>query len=157
MEENNQKYTPYTESLMFSAQNLARACKEVTRRFYKKMGFEISQEEYSILEVILLNPGVIQHEIAQRLFMQRSYVCKTLIKLEEAGYIRKETALRGKRKTVIKLYLTEDGEKIYNKIRGFINIEIAQYPDDRRIRNIKVAEYLRALTADINERYNLKL
>lgn len=152
-----EKYIPYNKSLMFVAENFARACKEATRKFYKEASFKVSHEEYIILETIYLNPGIIQFDIAKKLFMQRSYVCKTLIKLEEAGYIKKEAAIKGKRKTIIKLELTKNGKKVYEGIRNYINKAITKYPEERLEKGIETAEYLLLLTEEIREKYNLKL
>lgn len=157
MKKNENEYVPYTDSLMFAAENLVRACKAATKEAHKLMGSGFSHEEYIIVEMIFLNPGIIQLDIAKKLFMQRSYVCKVLIKLEEAGYIKKETAIKGKRKTIMKLYLTEKGRVEYNKVRNFINILMKKLTEERLLKNSETAEYLRFLTEDVNKRYNLKL
>ena len=154
---NEQKYLTYTESIMFAAELLARACKDSIRKLYKQMGFQISHEEYIILEIIFLHPGIIQFDISKKLFMQRSYVCKTLVKLEEAGYVKREAAIKGKRKVITKFYLTEKGGAVYSEIRDFIMGLIAKSPKELMQKRIEMTEYMLGLTEKLRADYNLKL
>ncbi len=157
MNQEEQKYLSYTESIMFAAELLARACKESMRKLYKQMGFKIGHEEYIILEIICQHPGIIQFDIAKKLFMQRSYVCKMLIKLEETGYVRREAAIKGKRKAVTKFYLTEMGEAAYAEIREFIMGLISKSPKECMKKRIEMTEYMLNLTEKLRVDYNLKL
>ena len=158
MNNSEQKYTPYTDSLMFAAELLVRACKEATRKCHKEMGFGISHEEYIILETIFLNPGIIQFNVSKKLFMQRSYVCKMLARLEDLGFVRKENAIKGKRTIIVRLYLTEGGNTVYNAVRdNIISTMIAKHPKQRFLKNRETAEYLLFLVEDIRKDYNIKL
>lgn len=109
------KNIPYTETLAFAAELVTKAFNEIARTIVLK-DQKLNKEEYIILENIYLNPGIIQLEIAKNILMKRSYVCKFLAELEEKGFIRRESALRGKRQIVYKNYITPLGEKTYKDV-----------------------------------------
>ena len=81
-------YTQYNKTVEYAAEVLVKTFQEVSRRVHKQENFEITHEEYVILEIIYLNPGILQFEIAQQISMHRSYVCKFLSQLKKEGYIR---------------------------------------------------------------------
>jgi len=158
MNEDEQKYPlSYTETLEFAAETLVRACKEAMRKVHKEMNFEISHEEHIILETIALNPGIIQLDIAKKLFMQRSYVCKLLTKFEKSGWIRKEAAIKGSKKTIMKIYCTEKGTEACSEVRKWIKSVIAKKSPERLLKARKTTDYLLQLTKELKERYKLRL
>ena len=103
----------YYQSIEYAAEYLAKVCKEVSRKVHKEKGFDVSHEEYILMETIFLNPGIMQGQIADKISMQRNYVCKLLTKLKSAGYIKRKTEIKGKRQVTYNNYLTIEGEKIY--------------------------------------------
>lgn len=92
---------------------------EVVRKIHKEQGFEITLEEFNVLEVIHLYPGIIQADIAKKSLIRCSYVCKLLTGLEEKGFIRKEPKIKGKKQVTFENFLTEAGEELYKKIHAF--------------------------------------
>ena len=69
---------PYTNSVIFAAEYISRLYREYVRKMVKEHSFPISYEEYIILDTVYFNPGSIQMEIAKKICMQRSYLCKLL-------------------------------------------------------------------------------
>lgn len=106
----------YHNSIIEAAAQLTRTFKEITRALHKEYDLEITHEEFLLLETIYLNPGIIQIDIAKKILMKRSYVCKFLTELEEKGFIHRENAIRGKRQIILKNFITERGNKIYKKV-----------------------------------------
>lgn len=91
---------------------------EVVRKIHKEHDFEASLEEFHVLEVIHLFPGIIQADIAKKSLIRCSYVCKLLTGLEEKGFIRKEKKIKGKKQVTYENFLTEAGEELYKKIHS---------------------------------------
>ena len=126
-------YTQYNKTVEYAAEVLVKTFQEVSRRVHKQENFEITHEEYVILEIIYLNPGILQFEIAQQISMHRSYVCKFLSQLKKEGYIRREEHIKGKRKIILKNFLTPKGEELYRKIKNYIINEILLSSTDEEI------------------------
>ena len=116
----NTKKIPYTSSIIFAAEYISRLYKEYVRRIVKEHNLPISYEEYIILDTVYFYPGSIQMEIAKKICMQRSYLSKLLVKLEENGYITREEKIKGKRQVVITIFITKKGEEIQKKMYSLV-------------------------------------
>ena len=114
------KKVPYTSSIIFAAEYISRLYKEYVRKIVKDQNLPISYEEYIILDTVYFYPGSIQMEIAKKICMQRSYLCKLLSKLENEGYIKREEKIKGKRQVVISIYITEKGEEIQKRMYSIL-------------------------------------
>lgn len=159
MEKFEDNYTTYTQSLEFAAEMLSKAIKEVMRKANKEMNFKVSHEECIILETIHLNPGIIQLDIAKKIFMQRSYVGKLLLKLEELGFIKREQSIKAKKKVVMKSYITESGVEAYNEVKNWILKEINKnsVSDEQRKRAKEVTKHIFEIVSYLIKEYDVKL
>lgn len=119
-----EKHRPYTDSIVFAAEYISRVSKEYVRKIIKDNNFPIGYEEHIILDTIYFYPGCIQMEIAKKVCMQRSYLCKILTKLEEDGLIKREKKIKGKRQVVMAVYITPKGEEIYKKMHVVFRDEV---------------------------------
>lgn len=153
----NNVHVPFTDSIVFAAEYLNKVSKEYVRKMIREKNFPIGCEEHIVLDTVYFNPGCIQMEIAKKLFMQRSYLCKILTKLEEDGYIRREQKIKGKRQVVMAVYLTEKGEEIYKKMHVILRDEVLskQAVDIDKIHEI--TDELFKLGDDLVKNFNLKL
>lgn len=150
------KYMPYIESFEFSAELLTKACKEVMRKIHKEMNFKITHEEFILLEVICLFPGIIQGEIVKKIFMQRNYVCKLLSKLEGNGYITRKKTILGKRQIILNNFITDKGKEEYERIKTWISNEYAKKDDKEIIECRQFAQFLYKTALKIVKDYNVK-
>lgn len=152
------EYLPYTKTIIFASELIAKTFNEAVKNIFKEMNLEINKEEFIILESIYLNPGIIQFDIAKNIVMKRSYVCKFLAELEDKGFIRKESTIKGKRQVIIKNYITPNGEKVYEKAQKFINDMKNSKMTPEEINEIdKFTESAFMLAAKIKRDFNLKL
>lgn len=153
----NAKKVPYTSSIIFAAEYISRLYKEYARKIIKEHNFPISYEEYIILDTVYFNPGSIQMEIAKKICMQRSYLCKLLTKLEEGGYIKREEKIRGKRQVVIAIYITQKGEEIQKKMYKVLidTLRSRQYLDMDKMNEI--SKLLFQICEEGTKNFNLKL
>lgn len=73
---------------------------------------------HMILLYIARHPGTTQDAIVSHMFIDKCNVTRRTKRLEELGYIRRETGKTDRREN--NLYLTEAGEKLVPIIRGFL-------------------------------------
>lgn len=150
-------YTQYNKTVEYAAEVLVKTFQEVSRRVHKQENFEVTHEEYVILEIIYLNPGILQFEIAQQISMHRSYVCKFLSQLQEEGYIRREEDIKGKRKIVLKNFVTAKGEELYKKIKNYIINDILLSSADKEIEEFNhITQKLLDRAKKMKERYSIR-
>lgn len=150
-------HVPYTESIVFAAEYLARACREYARKVIKENNYHFNFEEYLILDTIVSNPGLIQMDIAKKLLMQRSYLCKLLNKLEENSYVRREKTIKGKRQIVLSVFITDKGEKEYRKMQSsFIEIIIKDSVFEKD-KMKEITDELFRMSNKMVDTFNLKL
>ena len=159
MKKFDENYTTYTQSLEFAAELLTKAIKETMRKVDKEMNFKVSHEEYIILETVCLNPGIIQIDIAKKIFMQRSYVGKLLAKLEESGYIKRTQSIKGKKKVVMKSYITDSGIEAYNEVKDWILEEINKnsISEESRRQTKEMTKHMFEIVTYLREEYDVKL
>ena len=153
----NKKHFPYTDSIVFAAEYISRVSKEYVRKIIKDNNLPISYEEHIILDTIYFNPGCIQMEIAKKVFMQRSYLCKIITKLEELGFIKREKKIKGKRQVVMAVYLTPKGEEIYKKMHIVIRDSILNNQLVDIDKMIEIKNELFKMGDKIVNTFNLKL
>ncbi len=150
-------YTQYNKSVEYASEVLVKTFQEVSRRVHKQQNFEVTHEEYIILEIIYLNPGILQFEIAQQISMHRSYVCKFLSQLQKKGYIRREEHIKGKRKIILKNFLTPKGEELYHKIKNYIINDILLSSTDDEIEEFnRIAQKLLNRANKMKERFAIQ-
>lgn len=159
MKKFDENYTTYTQSLEFAAELLTKAIKETMRKVDKEMNFKVSHEEYIILETVYLNPGIIQIDIAKKIFMQRSYVGKLLAKLEELGFITRTQSIKGKKKVVMKSYITDSGIEAYNEVKDWILEEINKnsISEESRRQTKEMIKHMFEIVTYLREEYDVKL
>lgn len=153
----NEKRLPYTNSIVFAAEYISRASKEYVRKIIKDYNFPIGYEEHIILDTVYFYPGCIQMEIAKKVCMQRSYLCKILTKLEEADLIKREKKIKGKRQIVLSVYITPKGEELYKRMHSVFKKEILnkQIVDTEKINEI--TKELFKMGDNLVNTFNLKL
>ena len=151
------KKVPYTSSIIFAAEYISRLYKEYVRKIVKDQNLPISYEEYIILDTVYFYPGSIQMEIAKKICMQRSYLCKLLSKLENEGYIKREEKIKGQRQVVIAIYITDKGEKIQKKMYSIlIETLMSKQPLDMNKMH-EISKELFKICEEGTKNFNLKL
>lgn len=92
---------------------------------------------HMILLYIARNPGTTQDAIVSHMYIDKCNVARRTKRLEELGYIRRETGKTDRREN--NLYLTEEGEKLVPVIRGYLH------------------DWARSVTRDLNDDERLAL
>ena len=102
---------------------LSRSITYLHRQRNKYMGERLKKYDfigamYMILLHIARNPGTTQDAIVSHMYVDKCNVARRTKRLEELGYIRRETGKTDRREN--NLYLTEEGEKLVPEIRGYL-------------------------------------
>lgn len=92
---------------------------------------------HMILLYISRNPGTTQDAIVSHMYIDKCNVARRTKRLEELGYIRRETGKVDRREN--NLFLTEEGEKLVSVIRGYLR------------------DWAKSITRDLNDEERLTL
>ena len=77
------------------------------------------------------NANMVKHESVEMPSSKMKIEIAKILKKE--GYIRREEHIKGKRKIVLKNFLTPKGEELYNKIKNYIINDILLSSTDEEI------------------------
>lgn len=88
---------------------------------FVEKGFEITPEQFLILDLIHDNGELYQRQICEITLKDRSNVARLIKILEEKGLVKKETSSNGRR--IFKITATEKGQKVRDLIKP-ITLEI---------------------------------
>lgn len=125
----------YTESIIYQLEQTARYCKFLGLQVFKKLGFGISVDEFTALDVIMQNDGICQRELAKLLLKDRANTGKILNALENSGYIKRSIDTKNNR-LIKKVKLTELGrnttEKISQTLTDYFGDYTRIFPEQER-------------------------
>lgn len=130
--------------------------KVLTLRCFSDKGFEITPEQFIILDTVYKNDQIYQRQIGEFLGKDRANVARLLNVLEKKELIKKTLDSNGRQINRIKL--TEKGEMIRNKILPVITKIRKEYlsninEDDL----IKTFEVIKQVKANISKNTKLKI
>lgn len=81
--------------------------------------YNIGSGQYPLLLSLSITEGITQEELSCKLSIDKGTTAKAIKKLEEEGYVKRESDNHDKRAN--KVYLTEEGRKIINDIFEVLN------------------------------------
>lgn len=100
----------YTESIFYEIQLTARYIKIMGANHVNQLGIELMPEELLALDIIYLNSGICQRDLAKELLKDRAGTGRVLLSLEAKGLIERFVTTKGKR-LVRNMKLTEKGKE----------------------------------------------
>lgn len=86
---------------------------------FNKKGYDITFEQWSILNVLYTESGLIQSEIAERTYKDKTNVTRILDVLSKNGYIIRKNHEKDRRISCI--YLTDKAKKMFADLIPYIN------------------------------------
>ncbi len=110
-EENNsiEDFKHYTESIFYELEFTAKYIKRMGYNYCNELNVGVGPEETLALDIIYLNPGICQRDLAKKLFKDRAGTGRVLLQLEAKGFVERFVDTKGNR-LVRKMKLTESGE-----------------------------------------------
>ena len=145
----------YTKSLLYELELTSRVLHESMLCYFKQKEFEITPDEYIILDCLYMNPNIIQMELAKMILKGRAHTGKFLKSLEKKGMITRTPVQRGAT-IVMKLEITTDGLEIYNKISNEILSYIKRTSVIPKAKIDDTINMLKAIREDALNRFNIK-
>lgn len=104
----------YTESIFYQLQLTARYVEIMGANRLNQLGFDMGPKELLALDIIYLNPGICQRDLAKQLLKDRAGTGRILLSLEAKGLIERFVTTKGNR-LVRNMKLTEKGEAYLKK------------------------------------------
>ncbi len=123
------KIPHYTDSLPYALESTSRILHEAIVRFFEKNGFEITHDEFVILDTLYANPEILQIDLAKLILKGRAHTGRFLMALEEKGFVKRVPSNKGKKLVMISS-VTEDGIKIYKKIKKAIEDHVNSFQNE---------------------------
>ncbi len=118
------KYQHYTESIFYQFEQTAKYCRYLGAQVFQKLNMPVTPDEFYALDVIMINEGICQRELAKIILKDRPNTGRILDSLEEKGYIERFVDMKNNR-LVKRMKLTEIGKEVTdetsNKLRNYIS------------------------------------
>ena len=113
----------YTQSIFYDLEFTTKYIKRMGYNFCNELNMSIGPEEVLALEIIYLNPGICQRDLAKNLLKDRAGTGRVLLQLEAKGFVERFVDTKGNR-LVRKMKLTESGKDMLklatNKIEPYV-------------------------------------
>ena len=152
------RFFGYKTSIILASARLSKILNEVFQILNTKKEYNLSYEEYLLLEIIYNEEGITPSQLSNITAIQYSYICKLLKKLEKFGYIEIKDGIRGKKQKIKKAYLTELAKEtcteIYN-ILETIYFKVTTKEEQRR--RLLISEELNKISNKFSTYFNVKL
>lgn len=113
----------YTQSIFYDLEFTTKYIKRMGYNFCNELNMCIGPEEVLALDIIYLNPGICQRDLAKKLLKDRAGTGRVLLQLESKGFVERFVDTKGNR-LVRKMKLTESGKDMLklatNKIEPYV-------------------------------------
>ncbi|MCM1338658.1 MAG: MarR family transcriptional regulator [Muribaculaceae bacterium] len=114
----------YTDSIFYQFEQTAKYCRYLAVQVFQKLSMPVSPDEFYALDVIMINEGICQRELAKIILKDRPNTGRILDSLEEKGYVERFVDTKNNR-LVKRVKITESGktitEETSNKLRNYIS------------------------------------
>ena len=112
------KQFKFSETLIHHLDNTAKIERTIGARYFERHNeFDITYNNFLIIELLFTNPDIHQRNIAKALLMGTANLSKELERMENKGLIKRKISEKNK-KMVKTVKLTRKGEEIYHTIVG---------------------------------------
>lgn len=110
----------YTDGMFFQIRITSRYLSLMGNQAFEKLKFDLTFEEYLILDIISYNEGICHRDLAKMLLRDRSNIGKIASVLDRKGLITIKPDTRNNR-VVKRIYITDKGVEVCNGI--YIKLE----------------------------------
>lgn len=117
----------YTDSIYYLLEQTAKYCRYLGIQIFQKLNIHITMDEFAALDVIQVNDGICQRELAKLILKDRPSTGRILNSLEEKGYIKRFVDTKNNR-LVRRMTLTEKGKQTTQEITRIIKSYIEKLP-----------------------------
>ena len=103
---------PINEVYLFHLEKAFKQFKKYKNVYFKKMGIQITDDQWILLKIISEEEGINQRELSKRSFKEPASITRILDLLEKKDLIRRECNDR----RTYGLYLTKTGKKLVRRL-----------------------------------------
>ena len=104
----------FDDSLGYLVSKANAAMRGKFNKFIVELGLNSSSEQWGLLNVVKVNPGMTQKEIAAKIDKDKTNVTRMIDVLERDGRLKRESDPKDRR--IFRIYLTEAGELLIKKL-----------------------------------------
>ncbi|MBQ2645275.1 hypothetical protein IJG14_06870 [bacterium] len=104
----------YSETIFYQISLTARYQKLLILDYFSQIGLDMNPDEFLALDIISINPGICQRDLAKEILKDRAGTGRILLSLEAKGLVERFVTTKGNR-LVRSMKLTETGEKALKK------------------------------------------
>jgi len=149
--ESKEVFEHYTESTFYAIELTSKYIKRMGLNYFNKINMEITPEEFLALDVIFLNPGMCQRDLAREILKDRAGTGRILLSLEAKGMVERFVTTKGNR-LVRTMKLTDKGEETRKKCENTLTpsiLKIREQFTDEDSRELKrILKKLRLIMAE---------
>lgn len=113
----NTKYN-YTQLIGFKIIKGEVLIKRKLLSAFMEKGYDITFEQWTVMNVLYAEPGLIQSEIAEKTYKDKTNVTRILDVLSKNGYVVRENHASDRRSSCV--YLTDKGRKMFDDLIPYI-------------------------------------
>jgi len=115
----------FTDTIFYQIELTAKYCKLLGQQVFEKFNVGLTLEEYSVLDVLMVNGALCQRDIAKLILKDRANTGKLLDSLAEKNYVERELTVKNNRPVKL-VQITDKGVKkmdeVANKVRPHYNL-----------------------------------
>jgi MarR family transcriptional regulator for hemolysin len=104
--------------IFYSMDKAIKTYRTFAQKKLKENNYKISIDQWLIIKSILENPGISQHELADRVFKDNASVTRIIELLVQSKYLERENNPNDRRKSNLKVTL--EGESIIKKVHSLV-------------------------------------
>ncbi|KWX72684.1 MarR family winged helix-turn-helix transcriptional regulator [Paenibacillus jilunlii] len=131
----------YTELIGFQIIKGEVLVKRRMLAIFMEKGYDLTFEQWTVLNVLYAEPGIIQSEIAARTFKDKTNVTRILDVLAKKGYVAREA--HGKDRRSFQIYLTAAGQEMFADLIPHVQQLNEQFKQD--IPDEEMAQFIHTL------------
>ena len=117
----------YTDSIYYQLEQTAKYCRALGIQMFQNLNIPLTMDEFVALDVIQVNNGICQRELAKLILKDRPNTGRILNSLEEKGYVERFVDTKNNR-LVRKMILTEEGKKVSKDVTEIVKNHIEKLP-----------------------------
>ena len=104
--------------LFYNIDKAIRTYRTYAQKKLREHGYKITIDQWLIIKAILENPGIMQQELAEKVFKDNASVTRIIELLVQSDYLEREINPGDRRKTV--LSVTDEGKSIIEKVHALV-------------------------------------
>ena len=147
----------FTDTIFYQIELTARYCKMLGQQVFEKYDTGISVEEYTALDVIMVNRNLCQRDLANIILKDRANTGKLLDSLEKKELITRELAIKNNRPVKL-VDITELGIETLEQAEEKVRPHYKQVKEKIQNSNISnVGELLKELREVLNNTVDIQI